>query len=261
MTNFIIRIGTTTINVARTFRDTLSFASAIILKMFKRNSYNSAMKLVLVHQIYFTSIQILPLFIGISFIFGTLLMGIVLQIIKNLGLAEHLGGVIMGIVVTELAPFVTVLLIALRSSSAINAEIAVMKVNKELNTLDKFNIDPIDYLFLPRVINGVTSVVLLSAFFAILVLTSGFLFSELLFGLSLESYSNVLLSSANFYDIVVSLLKCCAFGFFITLIPIRFGLGATNDLTSIPISVLSGMVDVFIAIVFIEVLSLILIFT
>jgi len=260
MINAIVRIGTTTINVTRTFRDTLSFAFTIILKMFNKNSYNSATRLVIIHQIYFTSIQILPLFIGISIIFGTLLMGIVFQIIKNLGLAEHLGRILMNLVVTELAPFVTVLLIALRSSSAINAEIAVMKVNKELNTLDKFNIGTVDYLFLPRVINGVISVVLLSAFFSILVLTSGLLFSKLLFGLSLESYSNVLLSSANFYDIVISLIKCCAFGFFITLIPIRFGLHATNDLTSIPISVLNGMVDVFIAIVFIEVLSLILIF-
>ena len=76
----------------------------------------------------------------------------------------------------------------------------------------------------------------------------------------MESYSNVLLSSANFYDIIISLVKCCTFGFFIALIPIRFGLHATNDLTSIPIAVLNGMVDVFIAIIFIEVLSLILIF-
>ncbi|MGZ3593192.1 MAG: MlaE family ABC transporter permease [Syntrophales bacterium] len=260
MIDAIIRIGTTTINVTRTFRDTLYFAFTIILKMFNKNSYNSATRLVLAHQIYFTSIQILPLFIGISIIFGTLLMDIVIQIIKNLGLYEHLGRIIMVLVVTELAPFATVLFIALRSSSAINAEIAVMKVNKELNTLDKFNIDAVDYLFLPRVINGVISVVLLSAFFTILVLTSGLLFSKLFFGMSLESYSNVLLSSANFYDIVISLIKCCTFGFFVTLIPIRFGLRATNDLTSIPISVLNGMVDVFIAIIFIEVLSLILIF-
>jgi phospholipid/cholesterol/gamma-HCH transport system permease protein len=216
--------------------------------------------MVLINQIYFTSVQILPFFIGISIILGSLLIGIVFHIIKTFGLAEYLGRILMGLVVTELSPFVTVLLIALRSSSAINAEIAVMKVNKELNTLDKFNIDIINYLFLPRVINGVISVVLLSALFSILALSSGLLFSKLIFGMSLDTYSNVLLKSANFYDIIISLIKCCALGFFVTLIPIRFGLSATNDLTSIPIAVLNGMVDVFIAIVIIEVLSLILIF-
>jgi len=259
MTDIVERIGKTSMDAAATFRDILTFAFTILLRMFRKKTYSSAMKMVLINQIYFTSVQILPLFIGISIIFGTLLIGIVLQIIKNLGLAEYLGRILMGLVVTELSPFVTVLLIALRSSSAINAEIAVMKVNKELRTLDTFNIDVIDYLFTPRIINGVVSVVLLSSLFSILALTSGMLFSRLIFGMSFDEYTNVLLNSADFYDIVISLIKCCTFGFFITLIPIRSGLSASDDLTSIPIAVLRGMVDVFIAIVFIEVLSLILI--
>lgn len=259
MTDIVERIGKTSMDATATFRDILSFAFTILFRMFQKKTYSSAMKMVLVNQIYFTSVQILPLFIGISIIFGSLLIGIVLQIIKNLGLAEYLGRILMGVVVTELSPFVTVLLIALRSSSAINAEIAVMKVNKELRILDTFNIDVIDYLFIPRIINGVVSVVLLSALFSILALASGMLFSKLIFGMSFDVYKNVLLNSANFYDIVISLIKCCTFGFFITLIPIRSGLSASDDLTSIPVSVLRGMVDVFIAIVFIEVLSLILI--
>jgi phospholipid/cholesterol/gamma-HCH transport system permease protein len=101
--------------------------------------------------------------------------------------------------------------------------------------------------------------VLLSALFSILALTSGMLFSKVIFGMSIDVYTNVLLNSADFYDIVISLIKCCTFGLFITLIPIRSGLHASDDLTSIPVAVLHGMVDVFIAIVLIEVLSLILI--
>jgi phospholipid/cholesterol/gamma-HCH transport system permease protein len=204
-------------------------------------------------------VQILPLFTVLSIILGSLLIGIVLQIIKNLGLAEYLGRILMGLVVTEISPFVTVLLVALRSSSAMNAEIAVMKVNKELRTLDTYNIDVIDYLFVPRIINGVVSVLLLSALFSILALTSGMIFSKLIFGMSFDVYTNVLLKSADIYDIDIYLIKCCIFGFFITLIPIRSGLSASDDLTSIPIAVLQGMVNVFIAIIFIEVLSLILI--
>jgi phospholipid/cholesterol/gamma-HCH transport system permease protein len=41
------------------------------------------------------------------------------------------------------------------------------------------------------------------------------------------------------------------------LIPIRFGLRASQDFTSIPIVVSGGMVNVFTAIIVIEVLSLI----
>ena len=246
-------------NATATFRDILFFAFTILARIFHKKTYSSAMKMVLVNQIYFTSVQILPLFTVLSIILGSLLIGIVLQIIKNLGLAEYLGRILMGLVVTEISPFVTVLLVALRSSSAMNAEIAVMKVNKELRTLDTYNIDVIDYLFVPRIINGVVSVLLLSALFSILALTSGMIFSKLIFGMSFDVYTNVLLKSADIYDIDIYLIKCCIFGFFITLIPIRSGLSASDDLTSIPIAVLQGMVKVFIAIIFIEVLSLILI--
>jgi phospholipid/cholesterol/gamma-HCH transport system permease protein len=259
LTELLERIGKTSMEATATFRDIVSFAFTILARMFQKKTYNSAMKMVLVNQIYFTSVQILPLFTLLSIILGSLLIGIVLQIIKDLGLAEYLGRILMGLVVTEISPFVTVLLVALRSSSAMNAEIAVMKVNKELRTLDTYNIDVIDYLFVPRIINGVVSVLLLSALFSILALTSGMIFSKLIFGMSFDVYTNVLLKSADIYDIDIYLIKCCTFGFFITLIPIRSGLHASDDLTSIPVSVLHGMVGVFIAIVLIEVLSLILI--
>jgi len=253
----IERLGSASLNTVRSLQDTLSFTIQVILRMFDRQTYNTAMKMVLVNQIYFTSVQILPLFITASVILGSLLMGIVFKVIKDLGLAEYLGRILMGFVVTELSPFITVVLIALRSSSAINTEIAVMKVNRELKTLEVFNIDIINYLFLPRIINGVISVVLLSGLFSIVVLTSGLLFSRIILGMSMDTYTNVLLTSAEFSDIIILFLKCATFGFFVTLLPIRFGLTASDELTSIPISVLNGMVKVFVAIAIIEVLTLV----
>ncbi|HOD27777.1 MAG TPA: ABC transporter permease [Syntrophales bacterium] len=258
MAQILKTLGSPFVKNVLSVQETLAFAGVVISKVFSRRSYNSATKMVLVNQIYFTAVEILPLFITVSIIFGSLLIGIVFAVIKDLGLAEYLGSILMGFVVTELAPFITVLLIALRSSSAIDAEIAVMKVNQELNTLSLFNIDVLDYLFVPRIVNGMVSIVLLSSLFSILVLGSGMLFSFFMFGMGLDTYANTLLNSTKFSDIVIMLLKCMTFGFFITLIPIRFGLRASQELTSIPVAVLNGMVKVFIAIVIIEVLSLIL---
>lgn len=258
MVDVIASIGQAGLNMTRSLQETLSFAIAIILKLLDRRMYNSAVRMVLVHQIYFTSLQILPLFIAVSVIFGSLLIGIVFQGLKSLGLTSYLGHILVGFVVTELSPFVTVLLIALRSGSAINTEIAVMKVSKELRTLDAFNIDVINYLFLPRIVGGIVSVVLLSGLFSIVVLLSGLLYSKVILGMSLDAYTSVLVDAVQFSDVMILLLKCCTFGFFIILIPIRSGLSASNELTSVPIAVLNGMVKVFTAIVIIEVLSLII---
>ena len=250
-------IGRLEIKTAQSFIDTISFARKVIFRMFQPCTYNSAMRMVLVNQIYFTSVQILPVFLLVSIVLGSLLIGIAFQLLKQLGLTDHFGHVLMGLIVTELSPFFTVLFITLRSSSAINTEMAVMKVDGEIKALETFRIDVIDYLLIPRIINGIVSLVLLSSLFSIVLMFSGILYSRIIFGISMDTYSSILLNSANFSDIVIALIKCAFFGFFVTLIPIRSGLRASHEFTSIPIAVSSGMVNVFTAIIIIEVLSLV----
>jgi len=254
----IENIGRFTLNSSGSLRNSLTFAVRVVIRLFNLRTYNSASRMVLINQLYFTSIQVLPLFLFVAVIFGSMVNGIVFQVIKNLGLTNYLGPLLMGFIVTEIAPFVTVLLIALRSSSAINTEVSVMKVSRELNTLDMFNIDLIDYLFVPRILNGMLSMVLLSSLFSLVVLAVGFLVSSVVFGTSFDAYIDTLLLSASLLDMTIVLIKCATFGFFITLIPIHQGLNASQELTSIPIAVLNGMVKVFLAIVVIEVLSLVI---
>jgi len=258
MVFFIEHIGATALRLLGSLRATLSFALAILVRMFAPHAYNSAMRTVLIRQLYFTSVEILPLFITVSVIVGSVLIGIVFQVLKSLGLTDLLGHILMGLVVTELSPFLTVILLTLRSSSAINAEIAVMNVSNELRTLAMFRIDTLNYLFLPRILNGIISVVLLSVLFSIVVLISGLLYSMLIFGMSLDAYIDVLINALSLSDLIILFLKCATLGFFIALIPILSGVNASRELTGIPIAVLQGMVRVFIAVVIIEVLSLIL---
>jgi phospholipid/cholesterol/gamma-HCH transport system permease protein len=258
MIDLFEHIGSAGLRMFRSLRGTLSFAFMIFLMIFDRRAYNSAVRTVLLVQLYFTSIQLLPLFFAVSVIFGSLLIGIEFAILRDLGLMDYAGRAIMGFTVTEVSPFMTVILIALRSGSAVNTEIAVMKVSNELHTLERFHIDTPHYLFLPRIINGIVSVCLLTGLFAIVVLASGLLYWKAMFGMSFDAYMNVLLNSVEFPDIIILLLKSATFGFFTVLIPIMSGLNATHELTSVPIAVLQGMVRIFIAIVIIEVLSLII---
>jgi phospholipid/cholesterol/gamma-HCH transport system permease protein len=251
-------IGRSATKFIKSFADIISFAGKILFRIFNRSTYTNATRTVLVDQIYYTSVQILPAFLIVSITFGSLLIGIVFHQLKELGLTQYLGNVLMGFVVAEFSPFMTVILITLRSGSAISTEMAVMKVNREISALETFRIDVNNYLLVPRIINGVISLVLLSSLFSIVLISSGLLFSQIIFGMSIDVYSNMLLSSANFSDIIIALLKSAVFGFFITLIPVHLGLRASHELTSIPVVVSRGMVNVFAAILIIEVLSLII---
>ncbi len=258
MLSFIENIGQKTINIVKSVYEASSFVSELILHVFYPKSYNPAMIMVLVKQIYFTAIGILPVFVFMAVLFGSGVIGAIISLALKYNLQSQIGSIIVTFSIDEFAPFFTALLISLRSSTAVNTEIAVMKVNKELNTLKKYNINLIDYLFVPRIISGIVSVTSLSALFAIIMIASGFVFSFFYMGLDFWTYKNLIFESVEIKDIVVLVLKGMAFGFVTMVIPIYSGLNAFNSYTAIPISVLNGMVKLFIAIFFIEVLSLML---
>ncbi|MEA3372610.1 MAG: ABC transporter permease [Campylobacterota bacterium] len=251
-------IGEYTIRAAYSWVEALHFGFTCLLHLFLPKSYNPAMVAVLIRQIYFTAVEILPLFLLIGIIFGSVIIGFVVSQAVAFSLQSQIGTILVGFIMNEFAPFFTVLLISLRSGAAINTEIAVMKVNNELDTLQAYRIDIIDYLFLPRIIGGVISVLILSAIFTVIMLASGYLFSSFFLQMDLDLYLRTLVSAIHVEDLLFLGGKSVAFGFFAMLIPIYSGLKTGSALTAIPISVLGGMIKLFIAIFTVEVFSLLL---
>lgn len=219
--------------------------------------FNRAAFDILVMQIFFTAYQLLNFFVVLSAVFGSIFIGIVFQTVKSIGLVQYLGNIIMGVVVLEFSPLITVVLLALRSSSAVNSEIAVMKVNREIDALESFGIDPVIYLFLPRIISFIISVTILSSLFAIIVLFSGFIFSSIIFEMSAGIFSEMITKSISVFDIIIFYMKTIVFGFFISVIPLYNGWKTQYRSTDIPVSVLRGMMGVFMSIVLVEVVSLV----
>jgi len=258
MFHFIENIGDKAINSFFSISEALKFTIICLIHMIKPKSYNPAMRMVLTKQIYFTAVTIIPLFMMMAFLFGSVIIGVVITLATQYSLEDKIGSILITFVLNEFSPFFTALLISLRSSTAVNTEIAVMNVNNELNTLKEYKIDLIDYLFLPRIISGVISVTSLSILFAIIMLSSGYIFTLFYMNMDLHTYKYLLINAIEVKDIVILLLKSIAFGFVIMLIPIYSGLKTANSYTAIPISVLNGMVKLFIAIFFIEVLSLLI---
>ena len=219
--------------------------------------FNRAAFDILVMQIFFTAYPLLNCFVVLSAVFGSIFIGIVFQTVKSIGLVQYLGNIIMGVVVLEFSPLITVVLLALRSSSAVNSEIAVMKVNREIDALESFGIDPVIYLFLPRIISFIISVTILSSLFAIIVLFSGFIFSSIIFEMSAGIFSDMITKSISVFDIIIFYMKTIVFGFFISVIPLYNGWKTQYRSTDIPVSVLRGMMGVFMSIVIVEVVSLV----
>lgn len=255
---FIENLGSKTLHIISILYEALFFTYQCLFKLLRQKSYNSATFDILIKQIYFTAVQALPILIFIGFVFGAVLIALIVHLALDYGLKDHIGSLIITLILNEFAPLITVLFVALRSGAAINTEIAVMKVSRELDTLQAFHIDIIEYLFLPRILAGMISLILLASLLSIIMLFSGYLYLLLFFETGLDLFIRTLMHAISIDDLILFFTKSLLFGFFVTLIPIYSGLNTVMAYTGIPIAVLNGMVKLIIAIMSIEVILLLI---
>jgi len=233
-----------------------AFLTEAVLALFDRNTWNRATFDVVVKQVYFTAVQILPVFLSYALVISWLLISIILSTARDFGLIEFASEMTIRVLVLELLPFLTALYIALRSGSAMNTEIALMRVNNELDALAHCKVPPMQVEFLPRLLGGVVSVIALATLAGLLALLMAYL---AIYGLNPDGFELFTRTLAKIFDfqIVAGLFfKCALFGLAVTLIPITAGLETPKKLFMVPVSVLRGMMRVFFAIVAIEVVSL-----
>jgi len=228
---------------------------ALVLVM-HRGTWNMATFDVVVKQVYFTSVQILHVFLAYVLVISWLLVSIILTTARDFGLSEFAAEMTIRVLVLELLPFLTALFIALRSGSAINTEVALMRVNSELDALDHCKVPPMQFEFMPRLLGGVVSVVALSGLAGLVALLVAYLS---IYGVSHAGFEPFTLTMAKIFDFRIVaglLLKCGLFGLAVTLIPVVAGLETPKKFFMVPVSVLRGMMRVFFAIIAIEVVSL-----
>lgn len=248
---FIENIGDKTVSTLFSFYEALKFTSICLIYMFLPKSYNSTMRAILIKQIYYTAIAVIPLFIIMATLFGSAIIGSIIAIATQYSLQDEIGYIIIKFIV-EFSPFFTVILVVLRSSTAINIKMALMQQNDEFTKLKEQKVDLINYLFLPRIISGVISVTLLCILFAIIMFFSGYIFAYFYMKMDFYAYKLMLIDAIEFKDLVALLGKSMAFGFVTMLIPLYSGLKTSTN------HIVNGMVKLFIALFFIEMLSLLL---
>jgi phospholipid/cholesterol/gamma-HCH transport system permease protein len=233
-----------------------AFLTQAVLLLLDRSTWNRATYDVVIKQVYFTAVQILPVFLGYVLVISWLLITIILSTARDFGLTGFANEMTIRVLVLELLPFLTALFIALRSGSAMNTEVALMRVNNELDALAHCKVPPMQLEFLPRLIGGVISVIALASLAGLLALLLAYLS---MYGLTTAGFDPFTRTIAKIFDfrIVAGLIvKCTLFGLAVTLIPITAGLETPKKLFMVPVSVLRGMMRVFFVIVVIEVVSL-----
>ncbi|HKJ70313.1 MAG TPA: ABC transporter permease [Gammaproteobacteria bacterium] len=256
MVGLLEAIGRKALNAAGILREMAGTTGLCGVRALLPASYNPAVRLVLTRQVYFTAVQILPLFLTVALLFGVGVVGAVVAGILRLDLVSQAGTLVVDLLVLELAPLITALLIGLRSGSAINAEMAAMALAGEFRTLDLFAIDRTTYLMLPRVLAAMTAVPLLTGIFALVALISAYLYLFVFDQTALGAYLDAVTAALTGPVAGLLLAKSLLLGFLVAFIPLYSGSHAPAGLTGISIAVLRGMVRLFLALFLVEIATL-----
>jgi len=131
------------------------------------------------------------------------------------------------LLIRELGPVITCIILTSRVGASIAAEIATMKITDQIDALRILAIDPVEYLLIPRWVASVFAAVAISIVSISMAILSGALISSFALGIPLFSYFNTMFTFAKFADFQWVLIKSSLFGTLIPLIAAHHGFRAS----------------------------------
>ncbi|MBI1921063.1 MAG: ABC transporter permease [Geobacter sp.] len=184
-------------------------------------------------QVYFTGMEAVRIILVTSLIIGTVVIS---QIVSIAGSgSEYLSGrVMVWVVVRELAPLLTAIIVIARSGTAVAAELSQMKIGGEIECIEALGIPTSHYLIMPRIWGMTTAMVFLTVYFAAGAVLGGFIVASAGWHVPLEQYSRGIFAVLSLWEISLSLAKGVVFGMVTAAICCRQGLKAGRSVTQIP---------------------------
>lgn len=136
--------------------------------------------------------------------------------------------------------------------SSLASEIATMKVTEQIDAIRVLKVNPVHYLFTPRIIAGTLMMPLVVIVASVFGVAGGAVASHLVSGLTYKAYFDSVWFGLNMHDINVCLLKSLVFGFAITLISCSCGMEARDGAKGVGIATTKAVVWSFVAIVILD---------
>ena len=202
-------------------------------------------------------------FIGSKSIFVIVLTGFFTGMVIGLqgyyslvkvGSEAALGAAVALTLISELGPVFTAIMVTARAGSSMAAEIGVMRISEQIDALKTMHINPVRFLFSPRIIAAVISFPLLTALFDVVGIFGGFISGSIMLGINQHVYMDTVIQSIKVHDInggfykafafaVVTTTICCYRGYYTHLYS---GFGARGVSLSTTNAVVQSCISVFV---------------
>ena len=132
--------------------------------------------------------------------------------LRRFGGEELLGPGVGLILIRELGPVLSALMVTGRAGSALTAELGIMRITEQIDALEVMAISPVKYLVSPIVLAALITFPLLNAIFVVVGIYGGYLVGVKLLGVSAGAYFTQMASAVNSEDVWMSFYKALSFG-------------------------------------------------
>ena len=194
-------------------------------------------------QIYFTGWQALPLISMLSLASGVVAIMQSSAQLSLLGNVDFVGNLLVVVIVRELGPLITALVVIARSGTAVASELGNLRANREIEALEAMGIHPLSYIVFPRLLGGVISVLCLAFYFNVNALLGGFVVTSFVHHMSFQVYTDALAQALSSHDVVLFLVKNGFSGLIIFLNSSYQGLQVRQSSHEVPQRTTKAVVD------------------
>lgn len=179
-------------------------------------------------QLFITGIKSLGVITVVAVFTGMILALQTGLELRRFGQEVNIGTAVTVVMIREMGPFMTGLIIAASVGSAIAAQLGTMTVSEEVAALEVMSINPNRFLVMPRLVALVVMMPILTVYTNILGILGGGLVGMTQLGVSLDAYFDNATRYAENKDLYVGLFKAVIFGLVITTVACHQGFMATE---------------------------------
>lgn len=163
-------------------------------------------------EITFIGVDSLPLVSLISFFVGIIIAFQTAYQLKQFSSEIYIASLVALSLVRELGPVLGSLIVAARSGASITAGIGSMKISEQVDALEAFAVEPIDYLVVPKFIALIITMPILIIYADFLGILGGYVVGSTKFGIPFKFYFKLTFDALKNKDILSGLLKSVCFG-------------------------------------------------
>lgn len=185
-------------------------------------------------QLVRAGVRLLPMTIFLALGLGLVVIGQTVSLLTRVGANNYLGTVMVTVVVRELGPLITALVVLARVGTANVIELGTARALGEVEATEALGIDPIHYFVVPRVVGMALATFALTVYLILGAVVSGYLWAFLQdVPLMPGDYFRQLAAALQVMDFISLALKTCLFGTAIAIVTSYHGLALPLNLAEV----------------------------